>query len=122
MRARARSIIWKTLFHSRKEGADALATAWGQQKPGAVRRVNSMMRAFGRTTEMVIAAGMAEYLNEIATIDRMLDVTEARRNSALRELDRHRAALADGLRKAVEQIEEAEFKVLGPPSGGSEAA
>ena len=38
---------------------------------------------------------------------------EARRNAALREIERHRAALADALRRATESVRDAEFKEVG---------
>ena len=48
-------------------------------------------------------------LNDIERIDRMIMNAEARRNTVLREIDRHRAALADALRRATENVRDAEF-------------
>ena len=40
----------------------------------------------------------------------MLASLEARRNNALREIDRHRDALGGGVRRSIEEIEDAEFR------------
>ena len=52
-------------------------------------------------------------LNDIERIDRMIMNAEARRNTVLREIDRHRAALADALRRATENVRDAEFTEAG---------
>jgi hypothetical protein len=49
----------------------------------------------------------------IEHIDRMVAGAEARRNVALREVDRHRATLA-ALRQAADEALDAEFKELPP--------
>jgi hypothetical protein len=40
----------------------------------------------------------------------MLASAEARRNNALREIDPHRDALGGGVRRSIEEIEDAEFR------------
>ena len=45
----------------------------------------------------------------------MVAGAEARRNVALREIDRHRATLAAALRQAAAEVLDAEFKEI-PPS------
>ena len=40
----------------------------------------------------------------------MLASLEARRNNALREIDRHRDALGSGVRRSIEEIEDADFR------------
>ena len=42
-------------------------------------------------------------------IDRMLASNEARRNNALREIDRHRETLGSAVRQAIEEVEDAAF-------------
>jgi hypothetical protein len=50
----------------------------------------------------------------------MLASAEARRNNALREIDRHREALGAAMRRAVDVVEDAEFREVetGEESGG----
>ena len=42
--------------------------------------------------------------------DRILASSEARRNNALREIDRHRAALGGAVRQAIDEVQDAEFR------------
>ena len=55
-------------------------------------------------------------IKDIERIDRMIADAEARRASVLREIDRHRAALAADLRATAEAIEDAEFAEVGASS------
>ena len=58
---------------------------------------------------------LAAKINDIERIDRMLANAEARRHLVLREIDRHRAAVAARLRDATEQIEDASFTEVAKP-------
>ena len=49
-------------------------------------------------------------INPVERIDRMVMTMEARRNAAYREVERHRIGLGERLRRAVEQVEDAEFR------------
>jgi hypothetical protein len=51
-------------------------------------------------------------LDDIERIDRVIASAEARRNAVLREVDRHRSGLAQTLRSAMEEPEDAEFEVI----------
>jgi hypothetical protein len=48
-------------------------------------------------------------LESFERIDRLIASAEARRNNALREIDRHRAALGAAVRAVVEEVEDAVF-------------
>ena len=61
----------------------------------------------------VMAQTLSKKLDDIERIDRMLANAEARRHVVLREIDRHRAAVAARLRAAADVIEEAEFSDVG---------
>ena len=54
-------------------------------------------------------------LDDVERIDRMIANAEARRHVVLREIDRHRAAVAARLRAAAEAIEEGEFEEVPEP-------
>ena len=58
---------------------------------------------------------LALKIDNMERIDRMITGAEARRNIALREIDRHRATLAAALRQAADEVLDAEFKEI-PPS------
>jgi hypothetical protein len=74
-------------------------------------------------TDPVSASSLAEQLDYIEQIDRLTTIAENRRNSALREIDRHRAVLGESLRRSVHEIEDGEFEVIEPtPAIGKDAA
>ena len=62
----------------------------------------------GLTRQAVMAATLFKNIDVIARIEELIAMAEARRNSALRELDRHRAVLGQATRRAIEQIEQIE--------------
>jgi hypothetical protein len=58
----------------------------------------------------VMAEALSSAIDAFERIDRMLASAEARRNNALRELDRHREALGAAMRRAVNEVEDVEFR------------
>jgi hypothetical protein len=75
----------------------------------AMRTVEAKLLEAGLGYEHAAAQTFILKLNQMERLDRMIANTEARRHLVLRELDRHRAAVAARLRAAVEGIEDAEF-------------
>ena len=55
---------------------------------------------------------LSEILVTILRVDLIIAGLENRRNSILREIDRHRESLARRLRQNLEQIEDADYKVV----------
>jgi hypothetical protein len=53
-----------------------------------------------------------EKLGYLERIDRLTAIAESRRNASLREIERHRAVLGETLQRSVQDIEDAEFKVI----------
>ena len=51
----------------------------------------------------------AEAVDTFERADRMLASSEARRNNALREIDRHREVLGASTRRAVDEVEDVGF-------------
>jgi hypothetical protein len=96
----------------RGEGLDLypeskLASDWRARKPEAMEQVDSLLKSSEQGMEAVVAQTFAIELEQIERIERMIMNAEVRRNAALRELDRHREALARKLK--IEQVEDAEF-------------
>ena len=59
-------------------------------------------------------------LDTIERIDRLITIAESRRNASLREIDRRRAVLGQTLRRSLQEVEDAEFKVIEPtPTKGN---
>jgi hypothetical protein len=73
--------------------------------------------------DSLAANALAEKFDYIERIDRLTIIAENRRNASLREIDRHRAALGESLRRSVQDIEDGEFEVIEPtPAKGKDAA
>ena len=57
--------------------------------------------------EEVMAEALSSKIDTFEWFDRMLASAEARRNNALREIDRHRLALGAAVRQVVDEVEDA---------------
>jgi hypothetical protein len=95
------------------DNARNLAGGWTLRDPEYVERLQTELRESELTMDAVMAQALQIALNDIERIDGMIMKAEARRNAALREIERHRAALADALRRATESVRDAEFKEVG---------
>ena len=85
-------------------------------------KVDAALARAGMTMDEVTAEILARKLDEVERIDRMVAGAEARRNVALREIDRHRATLGAALRQAADEVLDAEFKEIPPSLTEGEAA
>ena len=73
-------------------------------------KVGNVLEPAGLSMDHVSAKTLSAKLDDVERIDRMIANAEARRHVVLREIDRHRAAVAARLRAAAEAIEEGEFE------------
>ena len=92
--------------------AHELATRWAIGVPDAIKSVDQLLASANLTVEAIVANTLSLKIDEIERIDRMIMTAEARRNDIYREIDRHRTALASAAQRAVQDIEDAEFKVV----------
>jgi hypothetical protein len=88
----------------------ALSEEWAAGDKGARKNVDVILSKAGLTIEEVTAKTLEKKIDVFEKVDRMLASAEARRNNALREIDRHRDALGGGVRRSIEDIEDAEFR------------
>lgn len=110
LRSSAQTGIEKLLIPLVGSGeASNLAKGWYKREHAAQEKVHDLLENAGLNMAAVMAETLSKKLDDIERIERMLANSEARRNAVLREVDRHRAALADLLRAASERIEDAEF-------------
>jgi hypothetical protein len=104
--------------------AEQVAQMWALREKSAVVKAEAVLASAGLTTESVIAQTLALKIDVIERVDRMLVMAEARRNSVLREIARHRASFARTARRVVQDVEDAE-EIEGPGCkliGADEAA
>ena len=71
-----------------------------------------MLASAELTMHTVMAQTLALKLDQVERIDRMIMGAEARRNAVLREVDRHRTSLAQVLRQAANNVEDAQFEEI----------
>ena len=93
------------------EQADGLARSWAARKPGASAEVEEHLATAGIGLDGIAARGLCLKLDFIERIERMIMAAEARRNAALREIERHRATLGRQLRQAVLEAEAREIAI-----------
>jgi hypothetical protein len=98
----------------RELSAYAFAEQWAARKPKAIEEVNKQLSSKGLTLENVAALALSARIEDFERIDRMIMNAEARRNDALRELKRHCTTLAEPLRKASDDVIDADFQDLAP--------
>jgi hypothetical protein len=124
MNACAHEGLQKILSGLEVRDSFGLAARWAARDEATVARVDALLASAGLTMDAVMAQTLCVRLGEIERIDRLTMSAEARRNIALHELERHRAHFAALLRRAAqnaeneaEDIKDAEFEVVSPPTG-----
>jgi hypothetical protein len=88
-----------------------LVNRWKARDPEAIETVDALLKLAGLTMDTVTAMTLAAKILQIEAFDRMIMLAGRRRDEALRELQRHRALLADKLRRATADIE-ADYEVV----------
>lgn len=89
--------------------SDELIDKWALGDQAARKELNDLLETFHISFDNALANGMLTKITEIERIDRMIASAESRRNAVLREISRHRDALAIALGRASAAIEDAEF-------------
>jgi hypothetical protein len=90
-------------------GAQQIAIEWAAGGGDAAVEVERLLASIGLSLDRIVARAMSNAIHNLERLDRMLVSVEGRRGAALRELDRHRAPLAQKLRCAIAQAEDAEL-------------
>jgi hypothetical protein len=96
------------------------AKGWARRDNSAVRKVEVALGHAGLTMDAVAARTFSVRIGDFERIERMMAATEARRHAALQQLDRHRGNLALRLRRKLQEVEDAELKLVGPDAPARE--
>ena len=83
---------------------------WMSGDTEARKQFDGALKKAGLGMEDVLAEALSSKIDAFERIDRMLASSEARRNNALREIDRHRSALGAAVRQAMDEVEDVEFR------------
>ncbi len=102
--------------------AKDLAQGWAAREKKAIKDVALHLEQAGLTMETVKAETLASNLDDFERIDRLIASAEARRDACLREIDRHRSGLGAALRRAADEVEDAEFTEIPPAETEGQAA
>lgn len=98
--------------------ARELAAGWYKREGKAVKDVEKILREADLSMDVVTAQALRRSLDDverIERIERMIISAESRRNAALREVARHRAAFAEDLRRSSQNVRDAEFTEVERP-------
>jgi hypothetical protein len=105
-------------YEQESESADSpeheLAQQWVARDPAAIEQVKKLLASAGLTMDSMFAQVLARKIGNIERIDYLTTVAEGRRNAVMREIDRHRATLAQKLHGAVREIEVTKFEPVKP--------
>src|SRR5205823_9453841 len=88
------------------------ADKWASGDRNATAVVNRVLAAAGLTMDAVHANTFSALIDRFECIDRMTMMAEGRRDTILREIERHRESFAQRLRRVIDDAEDAEFKVI----------
>ena len=92
------------------EYAGELAANWAAGKKAAQKTVAAALQKAQVTMGDVMAETLEDKIDSFERFDRLLASSEARRNNARQEIERHRAALGAAMRQAMDEIPDAEFR------------
>jgi hypothetical protein len=94
----------------KNEYAWKLAANWATERKAAQKEVAGALQKAQLTMEDVMAETLEGKIDSFERLDRLLASSEARRNNALREIERHRAAFGAAVRQAIDEVQDAEFR------------
>jgi hypothetical protein len=102
------------LDRARAHKAEELVQEYVRGGADAITLVHGLLSGAGVSMDALVADELqnGDYLDYIERIDRLTTIAENRRDASLREIDRRRVVLGQALRRGVQEIEDAEFKVI----------
>jgi hypothetical protein len=98
-----------------------IGQSWAAGDKSAKKDVARALAAAGLAIDDVTATTLERNIDKFERIERMLASAEARRNNALREIDRHRSAYGAAIRRTLDEVEDVEFRDVesGEVAGGT---
>jgi hypothetical protein len=105
--------VLKTLNHNPTRSfrnLQELSSWWMAGDKRARKEVEAVLHEAQLSVNEVTAKTLEHKLTNFERLDRMLASAEARRNNALREIDRHRSAFGAAVRQAIDEAEDVEFR------------
>jgi hypothetical protein len=112
LRAAVSNSIYRVMRRLGYEDLDAwkLTANWAAERKAARKEVAGALRTAQLTMDDVMAETLEDKIDSFERFDRLLASLEARRNNALREIERHRSALGAAVRQVIDEAQDAEFR------------
>jgi hypothetical protein len=107
------SNVMDNLGYDERRGYGAASTLGARRASGeksARDEVAAALKKAQLSMEDVMAETLETNIDTFERIDRMLASAEARRNNALREIDRHRSSLGTAVRQAIDEVQDVPFR------------
>jgi len=107
----------ESLLRRLPDGAAApdLADRWVAREPRALEEVDARLASMGLSIDAVMAEALSLEMDAIESIERLIGKAEARRNAALRDIDRSREEFARALRRAAREAQKHGLEALAAP-------
>jgi hypothetical protein len=102
--------------------AERLASNFTKGEEDAIKTVAQLLKSAELTFDSVMGQAMELKIDEIERFDRMAIAAQAWRDAALHEIERRHLVLGQNLRRAFNEVEDADYQVIEPPAAGTEAA
>jgi len=102
--------------------SEVLAWRYILDEKEVVEEVDRLLESAGLTWQAIKAEAFSLRIDHVERINKMIISAEARRNSALREIERHRANFGQRLRGAAKRVEERENPGVGNQSSDQRRA
>lgn len=91
------------------DGVLRLTGQYPVRQPETMKEIDEVLEALNMSMTTVEAKATAQIIDKIERLDRMIATSEARRIATLHEIERHRANLGPSLRKAQDNVQDADF-------------
>jgi len=100
------------LQRAQRDEAQELTQKYRGREPATVEFIDKLLAAAGRNFHSLTAQALAQELDCIERIDRLITNAENRRDASLREIDRRRAVLEQKLRKSPKEVGDNQLQVI----------
>jgi hypothetical protein len=104
--------MFTQLLRSTPEAAAQLTSRWSNGDPILLEVLKQLEKQNGFSIVDAVDVAFFTELDNVERIDRLLSILESRRNAVLREIERRRATLGQSLRRKLQQVEDAESRVI----------
>jgi len=96
------------------EGSDSLSKCWAAGDAEEVQEAEALLAGAGLTMDAVMAHTLRARLTDIERFDRLIAAAETRRDATLRNIAAYRVEFAQTVRRAAQNVEDAEYTDITP--------